>query len=197
MITENNEQVAGDDLISDVEDSVQVTESHLSEHAKRKARLALIRIGKISREYLMSLIMNYKAKKDLWDEYPVPRELGEVFQIIVEKNIGAPRWRRYSPDWKDDMRTRAISHLLRYSHNFDPYKCETGKNDDPYNYFAMIANMAFTQTLNKCKIYAENNVLMNPEVIYNENSWGGENQDRVADITQNTPNIDAIDWGGF
>ena len=139
--------------------------------------------------------MGYKAKKELMDDYPVPRELSEVFQIIIEKNIGATRWRSYTDDWKDDMRTRAMYHLLKYCHNFDPYKCESGKND-PYNYFAMVATTAFIQSWKKCKTYSDNQVLMNPDVIYNENKWDSD-QEHVPDIMQNTPNIDAIDWGNF
>jgi hypothetical protein len=173
----------------------EMNETGLSAHQARAKRLGDIRSGRVSKDYLFPMIMDYKAKKKLLPEYPMPRELAEVAHIIIEKTLGSHRWRSYSSDWKDEMRGRALEHVLKYSHNFDPDKCKTGKND-PYNYFAMIATMAFIQSLKKCKAYSDSHVQMNPDVNYTENTWD-VNQDHVPDVMANTPNTDNLDWGQF
>jgi len=158
-------------------------------------RLQAMRTGRIDKKYLSELVVKYKSKKKIDPEHPMSRELAEVVLIIIDKMLGAASWRGYTDDWKEEFRGRAIEHVLKYAHNFDPEKSKTGKND-PYNYFAMIISNAFIQSLKKCKVYAENNVLLNDDVLYNTDSW-----DDVYEATPNqgitTPNTDAIDWGHF
>ena len=133
----------------------------------RERRLSGLRTGKIAKNYLMPMVMQYKSIKKKVPKASMPRELAEVMLIIIEKNLGSPSFRRYSPDWKEEMRGRAVEHLLKYSHNFDPAKCAEGK-DDPYNYFAMIANMAFVQSLKKLKTHSEHTVIINHDVLYDD-----------------------------
>lgn len=158
-------------------------------------RLQAMRTGRIEKEYLSELVMTYKFKKNIDPTYPMPRELAEVILIIIDKMLGSASWRNYTDDWKEEFRGRAIEHVLKYAHNFDPEKSKTGKND-PYNYFAMIISNAFIQSWKKCKTYSDNNVLLNDEILYNANNW-----DDVYEANPNmgivTPNTDAIDWGHF
>jgi hypothetical protein len=158
-------------------------------------RMYEMRTGRIDKKYLTQLVMEYKFKKNIDKTYPMPRELGEVVLIIIDKMLGGSSWRNYTDDWKEEFKGRAIEHVLKYAHNFDPEKMKTGKND-PYNYFAMIINNAFIQSLRKCKQYAENNVLLNDDILYNASSWD-EVYEANPDAGTTNPNTDAIDWGHF
>ena len=159
----------------------------------RERRIASLKTGKINKDYLLPLVMQYKALKDRYPKSQMPRELAEVIMIIIDKNLGSPSWRRYSPDWKEEMRGRAIEHLLKYSHNFDPSKCAAG-NDDPYNYFAMIANMAFIQSLKKLKQHAEHTVLINHDILYTESQWEQYAELKI-EMEISEPQISNLDWG--
>ena len=159
----------------------------------RERRIAKLKSGKISKDYLSPLVMQYREMKKVNPRAQMPRELAEVILIIIDKNLGSPSWRRYSPDWKEEMRGRAIEHLLKYSHNFDPAKCAAG-NDDPYNYFAMIANMAFIQSLKKLKQHAEHTILINHDVLYSESQWA-EYESLKIEIEVSEPQISNLDWG--
>lgn len=160
----------------------------------RDRRLSTYRTGRISKEDLLPMVMHYKSLKLLNAKAQMPRDLADVILIIIDKNLGSPSWRRYSPDWKEEMRGRAIEHLLKYSHNFDPTKCAAG-NDDPYNYFAMIANMAFIQSLKKLKVHAEHTVIMNHDVLYNETQWAQFSESVGLEVEVSEPQITNLDWG--
>lgn len=165
------------------------------EYSERELRLASLRNNKIPPAYLLGLVMDYKAKKLLCKDFPMPKELAETLLIIIEKMIGSNSWRGYTPDWKEEFRGRAIEHLLRYAHNFSPQKCKEGKGNDAYNYFAMITMRAFVQSLKKCRQYTENNIHINHDVIYQENAWNSEQELKVeGDISVN-PESDNLDYG--
>lgn len=170
-------------------------ERHLEIVANREKHLSEMRNGRIGKKYLNDLVLDYKFKKSLDENYPMPTELAEVVLIIIDKMLGSSSWRGYSDDWKEDFRGRAIEHVLKYAHNFDPDKSKSGKND-PYNYFAMIIGNAFIQSWRKCKTYSDNNVILNDDLIYNQNNWE-EDQESRPDIQSITPNIDSIDWNGY
>ena len=108
--------------------------------------------------------------------------------------LGSGRWRRYTEDWKEEFRGRAIEHVLKYGHNFDALKSKNGRNNDPYNYFAMIIGNAFKQSWKKCKIYSDNVMTYNQDYSY-ENSLS-EDQEFVEDHYKN-PNIESLDWGSL
>ena len=171
---------------------VSEVQKRIDEH---KMRLQEMRHGRIERKYLTDLVMDYKFKKQLDLNYPMPTELAEVVLIIIDKMLGSSSWRKYSDDWKEEFRGRAIEHVLKYAHNFDADKSKSGKND-PYNYFAMIISNAFIQSWRKCKAYTDANVIMNHDLIYRENAWE-EDQESRTDIESVTPNLDALDWGHF
>jgi hypothetical protein len=158
-------------------------------------RIKSMRTGRIEKEYLSDLVMAYKFKKNIDSTYPMPRELAEVVLIIIDKMLGSASWRNYTDDWKEEFRGRAIEHVLKYAHNFDPEKSKSGKND-PYNYFAMIISNAFIQSWKKCKAYADSNVLLNDEILYNVESWD-ELYETPPTMGTINPNPDAIDWGHF
>lgn len=162
---------------------------HFSE---REIRLAEMRNNRIDKKYLLGLVMDYKWKKKLEPTYSMPRELAEIVIIIVDKMLGSGSWRRYSEDWKEEFKGRAIEHVLKYAHNFDPEKSKSGKND-PYNYFAMIIGNAFIQSWRKCKQYSENTILFNQDFSYSNNT--SIDQEFITDNQMAEPNIDSLDWG--
>jgi hypothetical protein len=155
-----------------------------------------MREGRIDKCYLRELVMDYKFRKKLDKTFPMPDDLAEVIVIVIDKIMGAPRWRRYTDDWKEEFRGKAIEHCLKYAHNFDPTKSSSGKGDDPYNYFAMIATHAFMQSWKKCKAYSDANVSLNPDVLYKDVS------DAPAPTEPPPPdsfsmNEHTLDWGGI
>jgi len=160
--------------------------------SEKDKRLEQMRHGRIEKTYLLELVMDYKMKRQLMPTYPMPTELAEVILIIVDKMLGSGSWRNYTDDWKEEMRGRAIEHVLRYAHNFNPIKVK----NDPYNYFAMIIYSAFVQSWRKCKTYSEQNVALNEEVIHNSSGWDDESNNSTS-VESVTPNIDALDWGYF
>lgn len=164
-------------------------------YSEREIQLAEMRNGRIERSYLKSLVMDYKIKKKINPDYSMARDLAEVLLIIIDKMLGSPSFRGYSEDWKEEFRGRAIEHVLKYGHNFDATKSKSGRND-PYNYFAMIISNAFVQSMRKCKTYSEHNVVMNPDMIYNPNTWE-EDQEYRPDLESTRQNVDALDWGQF
>lgn len=170
-------------------------EEEPKEYSPRELRLANLRNNKISTQYLSELVMDYKMKKSLDIDFPMPKELAEVVLIMIDKMLGSQSWRGYSPDWKEEFRGRAIEHVLRYGHNFSPEKCKNGKGD-AFNYFAMIIVNAFVQSLKKCKLYSENNILINHDVIYNEQMYNDDQELKLdSDVKFINPDIDSLDYG--
>jgi hypothetical protein len=158
-----------------------------------KEKIQTMRNGRIDKEYLTELALNYKFKKKIDKDYPMPRELADLLLIVVDKTLGSSSWRGYTEDWKEEFRGRALEHLLRYSHNFDLEKCK----NDPYNYFARLTSTAFIQSLAKCKLYAERNVLLNEDVLYSANANYEDVYEANPEGGVVNPNIDAIDYGHF
>lgn len=163
--------------------------------SEREINLSKMRNGRIERSYLTDLVMDYKMKKKINPDYIMPRDLAEVLLIIIDKMLGSASFRGYSEDWKEEFRGRAIEHVIKYGHNFDATKSKNGKND-PYNYFAMVIHNAFIQSMRKCKTYSEHNVDMNPDIIYNKNTWK-EDQEYRPNIKSIDQNVDTMDWGQF
>lgn len=118
--------------------------------AQLKAFDAQMRHGKIDKEILSNLLVELRdRRKKYGKDYPVSEALGYVFNVVIDKNLGNQKWRGYTPDWKQEMRDRAVELLIKHSHNFDPVKLQTTKNVDPYYYLAKITFCAFIQAHNK------------------------------------------------
>ena len=170
-------------------------------HSEYREKILEMRQGRIDKAYLLELVMDYKFKRSLDSEFPMPSELAEVVLVIIDKMLGSNSWRKYSDDWKEEFRGRAIEHVLKYTHNFDPVKNKVGKDgkpskNDPYNYFAMIINNAFIQSWRKCKNYTETNVIINYDLMYQNNEWS-DGQDSRPDTDSVTPDLNKLDWGHF
>jgi hypothetical protein len=157
-------------------------------------QLSKFKTGRIAKEDLLPMVMKYKAMKELNSKARMPDNLASVMLVIIEKNLGSASWRRYSPDWKEEMRAKAQDHLLRYAHNFSPEKCEAGK-DDPYNYFAMVANRAFIQSLKKLKKHQSHIVMINHDVLYNEMQYNQFAEEFGLEVNCFDPCVSNLDWG--
>jgi hypothetical protein len=155
--------------------------------------ISQMKVGRIPKEYLTKLLLDYRFEKAVDKNTPMPRLLAQVILIIVEKMIGSSNWRNYSQDWKEDFRGKAYEHILKYAHNFDQAKCSAGKGADPYNYIAQIVYRAFVQSWRKCKQHAERNAPMNPNLVYMSNHWD-EDQLVTPDNEMMTPDITSMDW---
>jgi len=161
-------------------------------YSEYREKLLEMRHGRIDKKYLLELVMDYKFKRKLDPGFPMPSELAEVVLIIIDKMLGSNSWRKYSDDWKEEFRGRAIEHVLKYAHNFNPEKCK----NDPYSYFAMIIGNAFIQSWRKCKTYTETNVIINYDLMYQNNEWS-DSQDMRPDTDSITPDLNRLDWGHF
>lgn len=167
-----------------------------AEYSKREVLLSNLRNNKIPHEYITELVMDYKARKKIDSHYQMPRELAEVLLIIIDKNLGSPGWRGYTADWKEEFRGRAIEHVVKYGHNFNPIKCEQGKRNDAYNYFSMIINRAFIQSWKKLKAYSEANVQINHDIVGEEDNQDIENMTEILDDDKIVnPDISSIEYG--
>ena len=165
-------------------------------YSEYREKLLEMRHGRIDKAYLLELVMDYKFKRKLDKGFPMPSELAEVVLIIIDKQLGSNSWRKYSDDWKEEFRGRAIEHVLKYAHNFDPLKSKNGKGNDPYNYFAMIIGNAFIQSWRKLKNYTDTNVIINYDLMYQDNEWS-ESQELRPDTDTITPDLNKLDWGHF
>ena len=67
-------------------------------------QLSKFKTGRIAKEDLLPMVMKYKAMKELNSKARMPDNLASVMLVIIEKNLGSASWRRYSPDWKEEMR---------------------------------------------------------------------------------------------
>ncbi len=164
-------------------------------HEEYKDKLLEMRHGRIDKAYLLELVMDYKFKRSLEPDYPMSSELAEVVLIIIDKMAGSNSWRNYSDDWKEEFKGRAIEHVLKYAHNFDPHKIRIGKDgkvlkNDPYNYFAMIIGNAFIQSWRKCKTYTDANIIINYDLMYKDNEWS-DAQELRPDVDSVTPDLDS------
>lgn len=130
-------------------------------------RLSAMRNGRIDKEYLSELIMQYKFKRSVDSTFPMPRELAEVALIVIDKTLGGYRWRGYTEDWKEEMRGKAIEHVLKYVHNYDAVKSsQDSKNKDPYYYIGRIASNAFIQSWKKCDEYSSATIPLNDDILH-------------------------------
>lgn len=148
------------------------------QYSKRDLRLSKLKNERINPVYLSDLLMDHKLKRAVDPNYKMSDEMGDVLLVMIEKTIGSSGWRGYSPDWKEEFRGRAIDHLVRYSHGFNPEKCKNGKGDAG-NYLIKIIVSAFIQSLNKCKAYSENNIHINHDIIYDESMWNQDNEMKI------------------
>jgi len=129
-------------------------------------RISAMKSGRIDKDYLSDLIMAYKFKRSVDPTYPMPRELAEVSLIVIDKTLGSFRWRGYTEDWKEEMRGKAIEHVLRYVHNYDAVKSsQDSQNKDPYYYIGRIATNAFIQSWRKCEAYSKSTLPLNEDIL--------------------------------
>lgn len=130
-------------------------------------RFNAMKNGRIDKEYLSELIMEYKFKRSLDPTFPMTRELAQMALLIIDKTLGNFRWRSYTDDWKEDMRAKAIEHVLRYVHNYDSIKsAESSQNNDPYYYIGMIVTNAFIQSWKKSSERSKCMMPLNDDILY-------------------------------
>ena len=130
-------------------------------------RFNAMKSGRIDKEYLSDLIMAYKFKRSLDPSFPMPRELAQMALLIIDKTLGNFRWRSYTEDWKEDMKGKAIEHVLKYVHNYDSVKSqESSQNNDPYYYIGMIVTNAFRQSWKKSSERSKCMMPLNDEILY-------------------------------
>ena len=167
----------------------------IAEMSKMNSRQVMesFRSKRIHTKLLSRLVMDYKARKSINPESRMGNNLGRLFIIIIDKQLGSKNWRGYSDDWKVEFKGKAFEHLCRYADRFDPMKCQDGE-DGAFNYFYQITRRAFIQALKKQKRYTETNLLLNDSVGHEQNEWSG-NQSGEVDIESISPDVENLDSG--
>jgi uncharacterized Fe-S cluster protein YjdI len=135
---------------------------------------------------------------------PMNEELGAYLVAIVHKLIRHPRYKKYTPDWKEDMISRAFEHLTKYLwRNFDrarliSYTNRKGevikaKKDAVYSYVAQIAGNAFKQVAD---LYNKENELNDD---YNDDygiDYAELQEKAISAFNSVVPDETRLDYGG-
>jgi hypothetical protein len=94
-------------------------------------------------DFLQALV-DYKEKKRVNPDEPIPNYIGECFMKIAEGLSHKPNFINYT--YRDEMIGDGIENCLMYFENFDP---ERSKN--PFAYFTQIIYFAFLRRIAKEK----------------------------------------------
>jgi len=97
-------------------------------------------------EEFFDLLVKYKKNKD-------KKVFDKVCRIFlkISKNLQyKPSWINYTDDIKSEMESDAIFYMIKYVDKYDiHYGTRTGKKNNPFSYFTMIAINAFRMRINK------------------------------------------------
>lgn len=114
------------------------------------------------------------------------------FQKIIEGLGRHPSFRSYS--YVDEMKDQAMLNIMKYGHNYDPYKIDpqTKKPYNPFSYFNRIAWQAFVFVLNKEKEqqdlkseYFRKNFVENPDLFIDGGSEYSEALNKMEQMYDN------------
>jgi hypothetical protein len=92
----------------------------------------------------LNALVEYKQRKQLNENEPIPNYIGECFMKIAEGLSHKPNFINYT--YRDEMICDGIENCLMYFENFDP---EKSKN--PFAYFTQIIYFAFLRRIAKEK----------------------------------------------
>lgn len=94
-------------------------------------------------DFLAALI-EYKKRKSVNDDEPIPNYIGECFMKIAEGLSHKPNFINYT--YRDEMIGDGIENCLMYFSNFNPEK-----SNNPFAYFTQIIYFAFLRRIAKEK----------------------------------------------
>jgi hypothetical protein len=92
----------------------------------------------------LAALLDYKEKKKVNSDTPIPNYIGECFMKIADGLSHKPNFINYP--CKEDMIGDGIENCLMYFHNFNP-----DKSNNPFAYFTQIVYYAFLRRIQKEK----------------------------------------------
>ena len=109
----------------------------------------------IDRDRLHQLMRDYK------DTGIISEELGKMFMIMTDHILGHSNFRNYEQAVREEMKSRALLLLVKYSHNCDAHQRDARQT---FNYITTIIFNACKQTLQK--YYKQQNLKRDLEQRY-------------------------------
>ena len=109
----------------------------------------------IDRDRLHQLMRDYK------DTGIIGEELGKMFMIMTDHILGHSNFRNYEQAVREEMKSRALLLLVKYSHNCDAHQRDARQT---FNYITTIIFNACKQTLQK--YYKQQNLKRDLEQRY-------------------------------
>ena len=109
----------------------------------------------IDRDRLHQLMRDYK------DTGIIGEELGKMFMIMTDHILGHSNFRNYEQAVREEMKSRALLLLVKYSHNCDAHQRDARQT---FNYITTIIFNACKQTLQK--YYKQQNLKRDLETMY-------------------------------
>ena len=109
----------------------------------------------IDRDRLHQLMRDYK------DTGIIGEELGKMFMIMTDHILGHSNFRNYEQAVREEMKSRALLLLVKYSHNCDAHQRDARQT---FNYITTIIFNACKQTLQK--YYKQQNLKRDLEQMY-------------------------------
>lgn len=94
----------------------------------------------IDRDRLHQLMRDYK------DTGIIGEELGKMFMIMTDHILGHSNFRNYEQAVREEMKSRALLLLVKYSHNCDAHQRDARQT---FNYITTIIFNSCKQTLQK------------------------------------------------
>lgn len=91
-----------------------------------------------SKHYLDKDMLRAEVQSCIANNRQCSGQLANSFNLIVENMLKSPNFRRYSDEWKDEMRSFAHQKLMRSMKSVDPAKCK-----NMFNYYSRITWLAF------------------------------------------------------
>jgi hypothetical protein len=92
----------------------------------------------------LKALMEYKQRKKINPNEPIPNYIGECWMKIAEGLSHKPNFISYT--YRDEMISDGIENCLMYFENFDP-----DKSSNPFAYFTQIIYYAFLRRIQKEK----------------------------------------------
>ena len=98
------------------------------------------------RRYIDSAELEAEVRSCIENDRTVSEKLGKYFQMIIEHMFKSQCFKRYSIEWKDEMRSYAIYKLMCSIKTVDLSKCA-----NVFNYFSRTTYLAFLTEISKLK----------------------------------------------
>jgi len=144
---------------------IKATKPEEKNRMRGKGKMKIVKRQRVNNKELKEELLKYieSEKKNGKDKGIATDRLGEIFMDLVENYATKKNFSSYS--YLEEMKSRAILFLLKYSKSFKPEK-----SDNAFAYCTQIVKNAFIQVIKKEKKHAEMKKAY-VEKYYHEKNW--------------------------